>query len=152
MTDDPPATIHSERERNPMTDSILSKYVNRSAEDVPDGGGFDQELAEDQGAYGWLRGIRDRATMLELRKKNGNILALGYAWLEKVEYDPSDGITLHFVTQKIRLEGRNLNTQSPNTISLLQGLMRHRVVWIQEEQAVEFDSGRTMLVEKIVLL
>ncbi len=34
--------------------------------------------ADDLGSFGWLRGIRDRAIMLELRQKNGNVVAIGY--------------------------------------------------------------------------
>ena len=59
-----------------------------------------------------MRGVRDRAIMLELRRKNGNVLAIGYGWLERAEFDPSEGITLHLVGQKIRIKGRNLNDEA----------------------------------------
>ena len=74
-----------------MTDSILSKYTNRPTTEPDD----PQLETEDIGSFGWLRGMRERTTMLELRKKDGNITAIGYAWIEKIEFDPSHGITLH---------------------------------------------------------
>ena len=70
--------------------------------------------------------------MLELRKKNGNVLAIGYGWLERVEFDPSEGITLHLVGQKIRIKGRNLNGAVRPDVRLFQGIARHKVAWIQE--------------------
>ena len=47
-------------------------------------------------AFGFLRGVRDRAIMLELRHRDGRISAVGYAWLSGAEFDPSAGITLSF--------------------------------------------------------
>lgn len=92
----------------------------------------DEEAPEDLGVCGWLHGIKDRALMLELRYKTGNIRALGYAWLEQVEYDPTEGITLHFVNVKIRLKGRNLRQPLRTHLKLFDGLLRHRIPWIQE--------------------
>lgn len=79
-----------------------------------------------------LRGMRERATMLELRKKDGNITAIGYAWIEKIEFDPSEGITIHALGQQVKIKGRNLNAEVRPGVSLFQGLTRHRVPWIQE--------------------
>lgn len=90
------------------------------------------ELAEDLGAFGWLRGVRDRSIMLELRRRDGNVVALGYSWLERVELDRSHGITLRFAGQTVRIAGRNLNSPIRPNIRLLDGLIRHRVPWIQE--------------------
>ena len=43
------------------------------------------EALQDLGAFGWLRGVRDRAVMLELRQKDGGIVAFPYAWLERAD-------------------------------------------------------------------
>lgn len=83
------------------------------------------------------QGIRDFARMLELRKKDGNILAVGYAWLEKAEFDPSEGITLHTGPQRIRISGRNLNAEVRPSIRLFEGITRHRVPWIREASEVD---------------
>ena len=88
-----------------MTDSVLTKYTRK-----PDDSGEATEADEDLGSFGWLRGMRERATMLELRDKDGNITAIGYAYIEKMEFDPSVGITLHALGKVIKIEGRNLNT------------------------------------------
>ena len=113
----------------------------------------DNELWEDVGCFGWLRGVRDRAIMLELRKRNGNILAVGYAWLERMEFDPSAGISLHLAGQRIVISGRNLNAQVASAARLFEGLTRHRVPWVREARRDELltASDATCIVESIVI-
>lgn len=119
--------------------SILKRYVTR--EDQPANSG-DAEGTEDCGAFGWLRGIRDRAVMLELRRKDGNILAVGYGYLDHVEYDPSEGITLSVAGRKIQIKGQRLNAEARPSVRLFEGITRHRVPWIQEaEGAFGTDHG-----------
>lgn len=103
----------------------------------------DEETPADLGAFGWLRGVRDRALMLELRRKDGSIVAFPYAWLERAEFDPSDGITLRFGPQKVKITGRNLNADARPNVRLFAGIVRHRVPWIQEA-----DEPATMLAGK----
>ncbi|HEY2761219.1 MAG TPA: hypothetical protein VGI75_10755 [Pirellulales bacterium] len=114
-----------------MSDSLLHKYTNRrfdlDASAAEDADGFD-----DLGAFGWLRGQRERAIMLQLRLKTGNIVSLGYSWLERAEFDASEGITLRFGGQSVKLLGRNLNAEVRQSVRLFDGLVRHRVPWIQE--------------------
>jgi hypothetical protein len=95
--------------------------------------GESEETAE-AGCFGYLRGTREMAVMLELRKKDGAIMALSYSYIEQIEYDPSVGITIHALGRTIRIEGTNLNTpnQPGTSMRLYQGLTRHRVVWIGE--------------------
>jgi len=137
-----------------MTDRILQKYAGGRTPDA----GSDAELpddvdaSDDLGSFGWLRGTRDRAVMLELRKKAGNALAVSYGWLERVEFDPSEGITLHLGGQKITIKGRNLNGETRPQVRLFNGICRHRVSWIQEaDQPADLraDAGAT-LIESIV--
>ena len=111
-----------------MTDSVLTKYTRK-----PDDSGEATEADDDLGSFGWLRGMRERAVMLELRDKDGNITAIGYAYIEKMEFDPSAGITLHALGKVIKIQGRNLNTEVRSNVRLFQGLTRHRVPWVQEE-------------------
>lgn len=124
-----------------MSESILKRYTGRTVESlaearsVPDiAPAGDTESADDLGAFGHLRGLRDRAIMLELRKKDGSITAIGYGYLERAEYDPSDGITLHVLGQKIRLKGRNLNAEVRPAIRLYEGITRHKVAWVREAE------------------
>jgi hypothetical protein len=118
-----------------MSDSVLQRLAtsgrNFTAE-LSAGASSDSDPADDLGAFGWLRGVRDRAIMLELRKKTGNVVAIGYSWLEKVDFDASGGITLHMQGQIIRIKGRNLNGESRPHVRLFQGIIRHKVPWIQE--------------------
>lgn len=123
-----------------MSDSpTLDKYL--SSRDAAGASSTDAEpVPEDVGIFGWLRGIRDRAIMLELRKKDGSVRAVGYAWLEQVEFDPSGTITLSVAGQTIRLKGRNLNAEIRPGVRLFEGLTRHRVPWVREAE-IGADMG-----------
>ena len=117
-----------------MTDRILQRYTRTDRDDsqpvpVTD----DQAEVDDLGSFGWLRGIRDRAIMLEFRQKDGNSVAFDYSWLRKVEFNPSEGITLHFGGDTVvKITGRNLNRPTRPNTHLLRGILGHRVPWIQE--------------------
>lgn len=129
--------------------SILQRYVTR---DDQTGISAEPEGTEDLGAFGWLRGIRDRAIMLELRKKDGNILAVGYGYLDHAEFDPSEGITLSVAGRKIQLSGRNLNAEMRPAVRLFEGITRHRVPWIREAERYDLLEGsdqHATLVESI---
>ncbi len=130
-----------------MSDKFLQKYLVKSGDKpIVSAATDDPEIADDLGTFGWLRG-RDRAIMLELRKKNGNIVAVGYSWLERVEFDPSEGITLHVAGQKIRIKGRNLNGAVRPTVRLFQGITRHKVAWIQEaDESAGLQAGKSATV------
>jgi len=130
-----------------MSDSVLDRYtskINGNATEQPD-----NDVADIPGAFGWLRGIRDRAIMLELRHKDGKVSAFGYAWLENAEFDPSNGITLHFAGKPpVRITGRNLNAESRPQQRLFNGIVRHRVPWIQEADeptALEAPKDATVI-------
>ncbi|HVS70808.1 MAG TPA: hypothetical protein VHQ47_06110 [Phycisphaerae bacterium] len=107
----------------------------------------ESEGIEDLLAFGVLRGIRERAVMLELRKRTGNILAIDYGGLE-VEFDPSEGIVLHTMSgRKVVIKGRNLNAVT-QTVSLFHGLTRHRVSWVQEmgqNKLFQTEQGATVV-------
>ncbi len=161
-----------------MTDSMLDKYLPRRSENgagtphLTDGlaplGGESSD-ADDLGCFGWLRGVRDRALMLELRRKDGSILAVSYGYLERAEFDPAVGITLHVMGRTIKITGRNLNGDvggqgasaaalDPDAaafagVRLFQGITRHRVPWVRESgQAERFNGqgeGRGVVVERV---
>lgn len=135
-----------------MSGRLLDKYTGRMP-DAPasDGPVQESDATDDLGAFGWLRGIRDRAMMLELRKKTGESLAIPYGWIERVLFDPSDGITIHAGGQKVRLKGRNLNAEQRGQGRLFEGVTRGRVAWIQEadEPANLQASNGATVVERI---
>lgn len=133
-----------------MTDrSILHRYAGKNGDGTGSQGvTTDAEAADDLGSFGWLRGIRDRAVMLELRKKDGNILAVGYGYLDHAEFNPSEGITLSVAGRKIQLKGRNLNAEVRSMVRLFEGIARHRVPWIQEADepdGMEAEDNATVI-------
>lgn len=136
-----------------MNDSAILQRYARSRMDDSDPMTLrgEPDATDDCGAFGWLRGVRDRALMLELRKRNGNVLALGYSWLERVEFDPSDGIMLSFVGQRILIKGQNLNTEIRTNVRLFQGIINHRVPWIGESTHKEsaLFAHQSMVISRI---
>ncbi len=132
-----------------MNDSVLSRYASAIRAE-PGRQGRDEELVDqtdDLGAFGWLRGPRERAVMLELRKRDGNSIALSYALLERAEFDPSIGITLFFMGQGIVIRGRNLNQEVRPSVRLYEGILRHRVTWLREthDRPVASDGPETVV-------
>jgi len=135
-----------------MHDSVLMKYA--TARQPPPGKpdhAAEAEPPDDLGAFGWLRGTHERAAMLELRRKDGSIVAFAYAWLERAEFDPSEGILLRFGMEKVKITGRNLNAESRPNVRLFAGIVRHRVPWIQEaDEPAAMEAGRgATVIERI---
>jgi hypothetical protein len=88
-------------------------------------------------AFGYLRGIRERADALELRFQNGNSMWFPYSWLGNWQYNPSDGLLIKFsgdVVYLILVRGSNLDRPLSDTTTNLtsSGLQRHRIVWMRE--------------------
>lgn len=133
-----------------MSDSVLDRFSMKLAGETDQ---QPEESTDDFDAFGWLRGVRDRATMLELRHRDGSSTAFGYTWLEKAEFDPSEGITLQFAGKKVRILGRNLNKETRPQVRLYRGILRQRVPWIQEaDGATVMEAGPDrVLVERFEL-
>ncbi|MGH7193551.1 MAG: hypothetical protein ACREJM_08470 [Candidatus Saccharimonadales bacterium] len=133
----------------PTDTELLDRHLPRT---ISSRGESDQAPA-DLGAFGWLRGQHERAAMLELRRKDGSIVALPYHWLERADFDPSVGITLKFGAEKVKITGRNLNSEARPNVRLFAGIVRHRVPWIQEaDQPAAMAAGRgATVIEEINL-
>ena len=99
----------------------------------------DPDAFEDCGAFGLLRGVRDRALMLDFRLKNGNREALPYSLLERVSCDPSDGLRLRYLGVTVTLRGRNLIKPATAGVVLFDAILRHRVPWIAEVEEVRSE-------------
>lgn len=130
-----------------MSDSVLKRYSGPRSplgtrDEAPEGG---DEAVDDLGCYGWLRGLRERSTMLEFRRKDGRSVAFDYTLLRKVCFDPSEGITLLFDGERVRIEGRSLDDEATPGIQLLRGILNRRVPWVREmseaELLVAAESG-----------
>lgn len=134
-----------------MSDNLLDRFAKKPSvqNHAPDTGSGDE--AEDLGCFGWLRGVRDRSIMLELRQKDGHVLAVAYSWIDRVEFEPEKGITVYLPGRRIRITGSRLNTEARTSVRLFDGIIRHRVPWIREAARTELlreqDSG--VLVERI---
>lgn len=115
------------------------------APDVPPGHvgrarrrGSDDETVEDScAAFGYLRGIRERADAIEIRFLNGNSVWFPYHWLGEWKFNPSDGLLLKFsgdLVYAVLIRGSNLNRPLIDSTTNLttSGLQRHRIVWMRE--------------------
>ena len=135
-----------------MSDKLLERYTGRrTSPDSETDGGAEADGSEDMGAFGWLRGPKERAVMLELRKKNGNIVAVAYGFVDRVEFNPSEGITLRCGQMSIRIRGRGLNSEIRSQIRLFQGITRHKVPWITEadHSSALQAKNNTVVIESI---
>ena len=129
----------------------LQKYTSRFSDGVEASNALDDQDTDNLGAFGFLRGTSDRAEMLELRRKTGNIRAIGYGWIEKIDFDPSTGVTIYAGDERIRIKGRNLNAVAGRPISMLGGIMRHRVPWIMEsDQSKTLQAGGSDVVVEAI--
>ncbi len=111
--------------------------------------GTDEECCA---AFGFRRGIHERAITLELRLANGNIRAFPYSWLGPISFNPSLGLLLQFVGDYVHwvlLEGTNLNATVNGAVSLFdRGIVRHRIVWVREmtrSEAGKAKSGEVVI-------
>lgn len=134
-----------------MTDRILDRLASRGSNGTDGDESRENDDIEDLGTFGFLRGSRERATMLELRKTDGGILAVAYGYMDRAEFDPSDGITLHLAGRTIRVKGRNLNREVCPKVRLFEAICRHRVPWLHEAGEAESlaADGAAAIVESI---
>ena len=145
MRDDKPT--HPERlQRNPHPGSLSGIL---SAKETPE-----PERGEAScPAFGYLRGIRDRADAVEFRFKDGNSVWFPYGWLGNWRFNPSEGLLLKFsgdLVYLVLIRGSNLDRPlGDGTIDLIRaGLQRHRVTWLREmgdeESRQVGDAGPTI--------
>ncbi|MBI2479443.1 MAG: hypothetical protein HYV60_12665 [Planctomycetia bacterium] len=88
-------------------------------------------------AFGYLRGIADRANAVEFRFRDGNSVWFPYGWLGTWRYNPSEGLLLKFsgdLVYLVLIRGSNLDRPlNEGSINLTRGgLQRHRVLWVRE--------------------
>ena len=104
-------------------------------------------------AFGYLRGIRERADALEVRFQNGNSTWFPYSWLGEWKFNPSDGLLLKFsgdLVYLVLIRGSNLDRPLSDTTTNLttSGLQRHRIVWMREMSEEEIrqvgETGPTI--------
>jgi hypothetical protein len=125
-----------------VSDNILKQLTTRgTGGQTPNDN--EADVVDDFGSYGFLRGVKDRAIMLSIYKKDGSATAFGFSWLERVEFNPSSGLLLHFMGQTVKITGRNLNAEIRPNVRLFDGLCRHRVPWIKEADGLAAMTAST---------
>jgi hypothetical protein len=104
-------------------------------------------------AFGYLRGIEDKAEALELRFLAGDSMWFPYNWLGTWQYNRSEGLLLKFngdVVYLVLIRGSNLDRPLADGSANLTraGLQRHRVLWLREMTPEEVqhtgDTGPTI--------
>ena len=135
MTDKP---THQERLKG-----ILQQEGKAALPPKDGGGGEDGEAS--CVAFGYLRGIRDAASAVEFRFRDGNSAWFPYNWLGPWHYNPSEGLLLKFsgdLVYLVLIRGSNLDTPlDEGTINLTTGgLQRHRVMWIREMSEADIKT------------
>lgn len=92
----------------------------------------ENESVEEHPCYGTIRQNRERAVMLELRKRDGTIFAIPYQRIDQIQYSPSDGIRMLVNGIEIKITGQCLNSSGGGSASILNALVRQRLAWIAE--------------------
>jgi hypothetical protein len=126
---------------------LLEKFADRVAlSDEPEA--LSDDVVDDLGAFGYVRGgLHDRSIMLELRRRCGNILAIGYGYVDRIEFDPSEGITVHCGSRSILIKGKNFDKEVRPQVSLFRGLTRNKIIWVAEaDQGVRLKAGENEVV------
>jgi len=106
---------------------------------------------DDLGSFAYLRGLHERSVTLSLRKKSGDIMAVGYAFIDRMLFDPSEGVTLFCGSRTVRIKGKNLNKEVRPHVSLFHGLTRNRVPWVAEaDQAAALQAAKDAVVVEAI--
>jgi hypothetical protein len=102
-----------------------------------------EESGEDScAAFGYLRGLHERALAIEFRFRSGDSTWFPYSWIGSWRYNPSAGLLVKFtgdVVTLVWIQGSNLAAQvNQSGVNLTdRGLQRHRILWIREFDPAE---------------
>lgn len=92
-------------------------------------------------AFGYLRGLHERALAIEFRLRNGNRDYFSYNHLASWRYNPSVGLLLKFTDDVVTLvlvRGSNLDALVKQSVNLTdRGFQRHRILWLREMDETE---------------
>jgi hypothetical protein len=87
-------------------------------------------------AFGYLRGLQERALAVRFCFRSGNSICLPYSWLGPWEHNPSAGLLAKFsgdAALLLLIRGSNLDALVAGSVNLTdRGLQRHRIVWVRE--------------------
>jgi len=136
MNDRRPFPLHGDSQ----ADSFFAETTTRQRSREPE-----SEEASCK-AFGFLRGVQDRALAVRFCFRSGNSICLPYTWLGPWEYNPSVGVLVKFTGDAVLLvliRGSNLDAQVGGaSVNLTdRGLQRHRIVWVREMDEDELRRG-----------
>src|SRR6266702_2118369 len=135
-----------------MNDDVLD-YVRKSphAENLfgrlsKPAGQQEESDQESCGAFGYLRGLHEKALAVEFRFRSGDSEVYPYSWLGPWRHNPSAGLLLKFtgdVTTLVWIRGSNLDAPvNQGGVNLTdRGLQRHRILWIREMEEEELRKA-----------
>ena len=97
-------------------------------------------------AFGYLRGLHEKALAIEFQMRTGDKEYFPYAWLGPWRYNPSTGLLLKFsgdVASLVLIRGSNLDAPvNQSGVNLTdKGLQRHRVSWVREMEKDELQRA-----------
>ena len=130
-------------DRSEFEEALFRRGLSRS----PAAGRSSQEAARGDGpepdgdqafcaAFGYLRGLQDRAVAVEFRWRTGNAEWFAYSCLVAWRFNPSVGLLLKFtadVTTLVLIRGSNLDVPVKGTVNLTdRGFQRHRITYVRE--------------------
>lgn len=97
-------------------------------------------------AFGYLRGLRERALAVEFRLHTGDSEWLSYSCLVSWRHNPSVGLLLKFSGDMVTLvliRGSNLDMLVGQSMVNLtdRGFQRHRIVWVREMDEAELRKA-----------
>jgi hypothetical protein len=131
-------------------DSEVLDFVHRNphlagiAGRLPRENDHEKAVAEEEScaAFGYLRGLHEKALSVEFRFRDGNSEWFPYSWLGPWKYNPSVGLLLKFTGDMVSLvliRGSNLGRMvNQSAINLTdRGFQRHRILWVREMDADE---------------
>src|SRR5262249_18730778 len=115
---------------------------------APKGKGGDPESDEEScPAFGYLRGLRERALAVEFRLRTGDREWLSYNCLVHWRHNPSVGLLLKYTTGDgvtlVLIRGSNLDMQVGHSLVNLtdRGFQRHRIIWVREMDEEELRKA-----------
>jgi hypothetical protein len=87
-------------------------------------------------AFGYVRGLQDRALAVTFRLLSGDSECYPYSCLVSWRFNPDVGLLLKFsgdVVTLVLIRGSNLNAPVGGTTNLTdRGFQRHRITWVRE--------------------
>jgi hypothetical protein len=133
-----------------MFDKVLEEYASKRNQNGS-AASAGVEAADDFGAFGWLRGVQDRAIMLEIPAQGRPLLGQGLFLVPVGGIRRVERNQLNFSGETIRIAGRDLNAEARANVSLFAGIIRHRVPWRgrRMEAAVMQVAKDAIVVEEV---